>query len=254
MTAIYQPDRSLPAKIKRRLVPFQAQRLLPVKLKRPIVSFSFDDCPKSVIDNALKPIEAEGWQATVYIAMGLCGITNHLGLHMSADDVKAVHESGHEIGDHSFSHYDGSALPLDAFLADIDKNREAFDGLGLPAAETFAYPYGGTTPALKKALESRFIGARGINSRHHKTDVDLNQIGSNRLYKGASFDVLLTQISALKEAPAWMTIFTHDVRDNPSDFGCTPAQVKTVIKAVKDCGADVMTVAGTIKYLEAADV
>ncbi len=254
MTAIYQPNRSLPAKIKRRLVPFQARRMLPIKLKRPIVSFSFDDCPKSVIDNALKPIEVEGWQATVYIAMGLCGITNHLGLHMRADDVKAVHESGHEIGDHSFSHYDGSALPLNAFLADIDKNREALDGLGLQPSETFAYPYGGTTPALKKALESRFKGARGINSRNHKTDVDLNQIGSNRLYRGADFDRLIPQIAALAEAPGWITIFTHDVRSAPSGFGCTPAQMKTVIKAVKDCGADVMTVAGAIKYLEAADV
>jgi len=251
MISIYQPDTSITAKVKRRLVPFQARRLIPVKLDRPIVSFSFDDCPRSVIENALYPLEKEGWLATVYIAAGLCGTTNHLGLHMSPEDVKAVYESGHEIGNHTYSHCDGSALPLADVLADINKNQAAFDALGIPPSDTFAYPYGEATPALKKALEKTFKGARGITSNSHETSVDLNQIGSNRLYAGASFDVLQSQISTLKDNPGWITIFTHDVRDNPSDFGCTPAQFIETIKTVKESGAEVMTVAKAIIHLEA---
>lgn len=252
MSAAYHPDTSFAAKVKRRLVPFQARRMLPVKLEHSIVSFSFDDCPRSVMENALYPLEQEGWRATIYIAAGLCGTTNHLGLHMSREDVKAAYERGHEIGDHTFSHCDGSALPLKDVLADIEKNQDALKALGIPASETFAYPYGEVTPALKKALETRFKGARGITSQSHDSSLDLNQIGSNRLYSGSDFDALLPQIAALKDSPAWMTIFTHDVREAPSEFGCTPAQMKSVIEAVKSCGAKVMTVAGAIDYLEAA--
>ena len=62
-----------------------------------MISLTFDDCPKSVVDNALPLIEQEGWQATLYMSMGLCGTTNHLGLHMSESDVTAAHTSGHEL-------------------------------------------------------------------------------------------------------------------------------------------------------------
>lgn len=252
MTHIYVPDTSLPAKVKRRLARKQARRLMPVELDVPIVSFSFDDCPKSVMPHALRPMEAEGWQATVYIAAGLCGTTNHLGLHMSEDDVKAVHASGHEIGDHTYSHCDGFTLPLQDVLTDITKNQAALDALGIPASHTFAYPYGELTPALKKSLQSRFKGARGIHSKTHERSVDLNQIGSNRLYNGADFDALLPQIVNLKDTPAWLTIFTHDVQDTPSEFGCTPEQFQIIIDAVKDSGARVMTLNDAIDVMEAA--
>jgi len=136
-------------------------------------------------------------------------------------------------------------------LADIDKNQAELNAIGLPPSETFAYPYGEVTPSLKKALESRFKGARGIKSNSHETSVDLNQIGSNRLYAGECFDMLQAQISALKDTPGWITIFTHDVRKSPSEFGCTPAQFLETVKAVKESGADVMTVTKAITYLEA---
>lgn len=251
MIQVYQPKTSLAAKVKRRLVPFQARRILPVKLDRPIVSFTFDDCPKSVMENALGPLEKEGWLSTIYIALGLCETTNHLGLHMSRADVKAAHESGHEIGDHTFSHCDGSAIPLNEVLADIKKNQTELASMGLPPSKTFAYPYGETTPALKKALETGFKSARGIKSNSHESSLDLNQLGSNRLYAGQDFEVLQSQIKDLKNAPAYMTIFTHDVRENPSAFGCTPAQFRETLEAVKDSGAQVMTVTKAIDYLEA---
>jgi len=249
---IYQPDMSLKAKVKRRLVPYQARRVLKPKLERPIVSFSFDDCPKSVIENALKPLEQENWRSTIYIAMGLCGTTNHLGLHMSADDVKAVHDSGHEIADHTFNHIDAAQHSVIAFMADIDKNQSSLNALGLPLSETFAYPYGQVTTQLKTALSAKFKGSRGIRSRESAEDIDLNQIRANRLYAGAEFEKLMVQIERMKNKPGWLPIFTHDVRENPSPFGCSPTQMQKVINAVKASGAQVLTMADAITHMEAA--
>ena len=250
--SIYRPDMSLKAKVKRRLVPYTARRVLKPKLERPIVSFSFDDCPKSVIESAIKPLMQENWPSTIYIAMGLCGITNHLGLHMSADDVKALHEGGQEIADHSYSHIDATQHSTAAFMADIDKNQAALNALGLPKSETFAYPYGQVTSPLKTALEARFKGARGICSRESGEDIDLNQIRANRLYAGAEFEQLLGQIERVKNKPGWLPIFTHDVRDNPSQYGCTPEQMRRVIEAVKASGAQVLTMAEAINHMELA--
>jgi len=251
MRAVYQPNTGLTARIKRRLVPFMAQRPLAIKLDRPLISFTFDDCPKSVLKGGLVPLEREGWLGTVYISMGRCGITNHLGLHMNHADVKAVDKAGHEIGDHTFSHIDAANVSLDDFQTDIDRNQKGLAKLGIPPSRTFAYPYGQVTESTKRAMGERFKGARGITSRLQDRRVDLNQIKSNRLYAGKDFDVLLGQIERMKDNPGWLTIFTHDVRDNPSRYGCTSAQIQTVINAVKNIGANVMTVANAIDHLEA---
>ncbi|WP_051279656.1 polysaccharide deacetylase family protein [Hellea balneolensis] len=247
---VYQPDMSLKAKIKRRITPFMARRVIKPQLERPIVSFSFDDCPKSVIENAIKPLERENWRATIYIAMGLCGIENHLGLHMDADDVTALYAGGHEIGDHTFDHIDAAQNSASIFMGDIDKNQSALNAIGLPPSETFAYPYGQVTTELKLKLASKFLGSRGIRSRESTDDVDLNQIRSNRLYAGQDFDTLMEQIKRISDKPGWLPIFTHDIRDNPSPFGCTPQQMLHVIDAIKSSGAEVLTMVEAIKKME----
>ena len=129
MTNIYSPSTSLPAKINRRLIPFRAKRNLSLKLDNPLISLTFDDCPKSVVDNALPLIEQEGWQATLYMSMGLCGTTNHLGLHMSESDVTAAHANGHEIADHTFSHIDVTTVSKDEFEKNVDKNQEKLNAV-----------------------------------------------------------------------------------------------------------------------------
>lgn len=254
MNTIYTPNTSLAAKIERRLIPFRARRNIPIKLDRAIVSFTFDDCPKSVVDNALPALERENWQASLYMSMGLCGTTNHLGLHMSESDVLAAHESGHEIGDHTYDHIDATTVSLKIFEQNIDKNQACLEALGLPASETFAYPYGQVNLRSKKLVEQKFKGARGIMSHVHSSSADLNQINSNRLYAGQGYEALLKEISRLKDTPSWMTIFTHDVRDTPSEYGCSPEQLNSVISAVKKSGATVMTVANAIKHLETQNV
>jgi len=66
------------SKINRWAARHTAQTTLP-DLQQSIISFSFDDCPKSAITHGLPLLEAKGWRATIYVAYGLCGTTNHLG-------------------------------------------------------------------------------------------------------------------------------------------------------------------------------
>ena len=99
----------------------------------------------------------------------------------------------------------------------------------------------------------KFKGSRGIRSRECHEDIDLNQIRSNRIYAGADFEKVMGQISRIADKPGWLPIFTHDVRDNPSEFGCTPEQMRSVIKAVKRSGAHVLTMADAIEYMESAN-
>ena len=211
------------------------------QLKETIISFGFDDCPLSAIETAVPMLEAEGWRSTIYVACGLCETTNHVGLHMSMSDVLETHKRGHEIADHTFSHLSSHNVTLDEYIADIEKNQEALKALGLPPSRHFAYPFGHVNPQIKRALSSKFKTLRGVvRSRFSKQDAHL--LNAVRIYSGADFNVALQKIKTAKTTPQWLNLYTHDVRENPSHFGCTPAEFKKIVSAVKEAGLRVMTV------------
>lgn len=251
MTA-YEPSRSLGKRVARRLAPLQGRRMARFKLERPIVSFTFDDCPQSAIDNGVTKLDTLEWKSTIYIASGLLGTTNHHGPQMNEADVVAAHEAGHEIGEHSFSHVDISEMSFNDAMTDIGTNRQAFRKMGLPSCRTFAYPFGQTTSEVKTRLANDYTGLRGITSGAMVGKVDLNQIRSTPMFTGEPFETLLRQIKELAGSNSWLTLFTHDIQDNPTQWGCTPDEMDAVIAAVKESGAEVLTVADAIAKIKAA--
>lgn len=210
-------------------------------LDESIISFGFDDCPASAIETALPMLEAEGWRATIYVSCGLCETENHLGRHMSLSDIVDVHERDHEIADHTFSHISSKDFAPRKYLADIEKNQKMLKKLGLPGSRHFAFPYGHMTPALKRTLRHRFKTLRGV-VHSDRTTQDANLLQAVRVYSGHRMDEALHKIYNAKTSPQWLNLFTHDVRENPSDYGCTPEEFRDVVKAVKKSGFRVMTV------------
>lgn len=240
---VYVPEKRLSTRIARRLTQYTAQCPLNIKTERPLISFSFDDCPQSVVQNALPALEKRGWRGTIYAAMGLCEITNHLGLHMSEAEMKAAHLAGHEIGNHTFSHIDARTVSIEDYLMDIAKTEAKFAALNIPKARTFAYPYGELTVQTKRVLSKHYDLMRGIYSIGNAMQMDLNQAASERLYSGEDYETCLKTISNLAQHPKWINIFTHDVRDNPSEFGCTPTEFENILDAAQSVNAEVLPLA-----------
>jgi len=209
---VYEPSKSFGKRITRRLTPFQARRMAQYKLDRPIVSFTFDDCPLSAIDNGVN--------------------------------------AGHEIGEHSHSHIDVSEMSFERAVSDIRKNRNALHEMGLPPASTFAYPFGQTTREVKSRLGPDYTGLRGITPGPMIGKADLNQIRSTPLFTGKPFYDLLRQIEDLSGTNSWLTIFTHDIENRPTQWGCTPTEMEAIIAAVKASGAQVLTVADAIAKIK----
>ena len=254
----YIPDMRISAKIERRLARYYDRRLINVKLKQPLVSFSFDDCPQSALINGARPLEAQQWRATFYIAMGLCGIENHLGKHMGEADIQSAHHHGHEIADHSFSHIDGQKSDIADFLANIDRNQSALNVLNIPPSRNFAYPYGCLTPRLKRAIAQKFELARGThNPAPHRPlksgnmRFDKALLPSMRLYSGHDFEQVVTALKSLRTTPQWLNIFTHDIRDTPSPYGCTPEQFLQIIALTQSIGAKVLPIIEAYDFIKA---
>jgi len=245
--AAYQPRTDLIAKLRRRSARYLSCDNVRPQLSRGMVSLSFDDCPLSAYETGLPMIEAKGWRTTIYAAMGLCGTTNHLGLHMSEQDMVEAHTRGHEIGDHTFSHIDALASGASAVRADIALNRTAFARVGLPRATTFAYPYGEVTPTVKRALASEFELLRGIHAPAND-QLDLRLTASARLYS-SEIDATLSLIETAAKDRRWLILFGHDVRENPSEFGCTPSELATVLDAIEQSDLDVLPVHDALEQI-----
>ncbi len=70
----------------------------------PLVSFTFDDVPDSAYTNGAAVLEQHGVRGTFYIATGTLGAADSHWRVIGRDQVRALHERGHEIGCHTFSH------------------------------------------------------------------------------------------------------------------------------------------------------
>lgn len=232
--------KKIQAKILRQVSRRTDKSILP-DMKESIISFSFDDCPKSAFVNGLPLIEAQDWRATIYVACGLCETTNHLGLHVSEADIVDAYNSGHEIADHTYSHLSVNDVDLNTYMADIERNQQALQRLGIQQSRHFAYPYGHVTPPLKKALRTRFETLRGVVTAPAATQ-DANLMWATRVYSNDTIDLVLEKIEVAKTRPQWLHLYTHDVRDAPSKFGCTREDFRTVVEAVKASGVQVTTV------------
>lgn len=242
---------SFGSRIGRKIIPHFAKRTLSFQLERPIISISFDDFPKSVMENALPLLDKYNWKATFYVAAGLERTTNHLGLHYDRDDLQKLEQSGHEIGCHTYHHLNIREISESRVTSELDSNAKSLKTLGVKSPlQTFAYPFGETSIARKKQLSNRFASMRGIMRGVHYNKVDLNQIKSVPIYTGPNMPQTFGFIESLSRKPGWLTLFTHDIRDNPSEWGCTPKDFENVLAAIHESGAIVMPIQGTIDFLK----
>lgn len=252
MSAPYQPSRTLRAKLARRVVPLRARRRVEVGFDTPVVSLTFDDAPASIAEHALPLMEERGWRATIYAATGLFGAINHHGRMLTAAELRRLQARGHEIGAHSHAHVDYGAMDVADVLADLGRARKVFTENGLGSPESFAWPYGEASARAKLRLGGEFGSLRGTGHVVHTTQVDLNQVGSWRLFSGGPMDLVFAALDRLEAEGGWMTLFTHDVRPSPTAWGCTPMDFERVIERVARMGARVLTVGSAVRELTQA--
>lgn len=238
----YSPDRSLFAKVQRRLTKWRTAKPLGA-LSGSAITFSFDDFPKSAGDTGAEIMDMIGAPAIYYACSGLAGRTNQTGEQYNQGDLARLIAAGHEIGAHTHTHLDCASAATDHVLGDIALNLQHLKDMGVTCPIThFAYPYGETTIALKRTLVSRFDTCRGILPGTNMANADAMQLSAMELSPDeATTARALGAIEAARHTPTWLHIFTHDVRHNPSPFGVTPATLKTIAKAARASGLPIVT-------------
>jgi peptidoglycan/xylan/chitin deacetylase (PgdA/CDA1 family) len=221
---------TLPARLVREIGGILCTRPARIGWPGGVVSFTFDDFPRSAWVNGGAILEKYDRRGTYYTAMGLAETANNLGPMFTLDDLRAAHAQGHEIACHTFSHRDCARVPAIQIAAEIDKNAAALSQLlGSVAVTNFAYPFGGVSQSAKSVLARRFASCRGTGRGLIRGTVDLADLPSTSLYsRNFDRDRLCHLIEDAQAENAWLIFYTHDVAEEPSPFGCTPAQFQSI--------------------------
>lgn len=239
----YQPDRTLKGKLRRRLVRLAHRRPLEEAPDRPMVSFAFDDAPLTAAKTGAAILESRGVRGCYFVSAGLAGTEAPMGVCAQADDYRALAAAGHEIACHTYSHLDcGQASGAQA-AADVARNEQTLADWGLEPPRTFAYPYGDVGFGPKAALGERFALLRALHPGVIVQGSDLNQAPAVGIEGEDGEAIARRWLAAAKAQRGWLILFTHDVRPDPSPWGCTPQALERLVDEAQAEGFDVVTVA-----------
>ena len=219
----------------------------------PVVSFTFDDFPRTALTVGGHILETFGSRGTYYTATSLMNNSNHLGDLFRREDLDALLRDGHELASHTFSHVSCRSVSSSKFRVEVEKGRRAIEDLtGQSDFGNFAFPFGEITLSAKKKIGLDVASSRGIWRGLNGCEVDLNLLRANSLYgdleKCAQVQELILENERQR---SWLIFYTHDVRDAPSPFGCTPALLKFAVSFALRRNARVATVADVVAELVA---
>jgi peptidoglycan/xylan/chitin deacetylase (PgdA/CDA1 family) len=210
-----------------------------------MISFSFDDFPSSALRSGGGILEEHGVAGTFYTALGLMNTDGPVGRLFSEKDLHDVPARGHELGCHTFDHYDAWNTDPRTFESSVVRNRQALGRL-LPGAsfQTLSYPLSNPRPDTKHNMEKYFLGCRGCGQRPNSGAIDLGFLRAFFLEQSrGNIAAVKTRIDDNHRSKGWLIFATHDVVESPSRFGCTPKFFRDVVRYAVDSGATILPVA-----------
>lgn len=243
---------------RRALLEFSARlirrHVVPFRVARPVISLTFDDYPRSALEVGGRIIADEGVSATYYAAFGLARTDSPSGAIGSIEDLAACVEAGHEIACHSYNHVDCRKVSAIEFARNLERNRRVAQNLGLPPLRHFAFPFGRFCAAGKRIAMESYASARTTVWGVNRLNLDLGSLKSVPLYSRHGPRCLNPYLNELQAHHGWLILYTHDVSQRPSPYGCTPDELSSVVRRARAMGALLLPVGAVVDQLREASL
>lgn len=215
----------------------------------PIISITFDDFPRSSYVTGGEVLGNFNYKATYFVSLGLIGKNLPVGTAFIKEDIIELIANGHEIGCHTYDHCDSWMTSEEKFRNSIIANQEALakitDGSKF---NTFSFPKTSPHPRIKAIANSFYTGCRGGGQTFNKRRIDLNLLKSYFIDKKnrEKWNEIKEIIDITYDQKAWLILATHDICENPSDFGCTIDLFSKITKYIAKKKIDVLTISDVL--------
>jgi peptidoglycan/xylan/chitin deacetylase (PgdA/CDA1 family) len=208
------------------------------------MSICFDDFPKTAWTVGGDILREHGVRGTYYLTGSNCGRHFDGQQQYDNDDLQALYEEGHEVGSHLYDHVSVLRMSAEEIRSSIKKN-DAFirERLGDVQATSFAYPYGAVSLTAKRICADVFSTSRGISQGLNRRSVELSNLRSFGLMGHQS--IALDWESVAEETASqklWLVVFTHEVDEAASPYGCQPKALDRLIRLARSAGLDVLPI------------
>lgn len=225
-----------------RYIPTRRQLL---RNRGPLVSFTFDDVPDTAFTNGAAVLDSHGVKGTFYIAPGILGSVDEHWRVLTAEQVAELHRRGHEIGCHTQSHVRVQSLSYEETERETRASRQAFSRIcGGGEFNNFAYPFGVVSMPRKLQLQEHFTSCRGIYQEINAGSVDLGLLRAFELYDRSLTPRCIERlVDDTVRCNGWLIFYTHDVVENPSWIGCSPALLDSAVRIAESRGAECVSIA-----------
>ena len=210
----------------------------------PLCSFTFDDCPTSALAVGGAKLESVGAHGTYFIAAGMSKPQrDSIDPLLWGSPLAAARSAGHELGCHTFSHRSLASLRTEEIDAEFEKNlcalREVLPDVDLVS---FSYPFGEVSVRAKRAVTNRFGVGRGVREGLNGRIIDLSELRAVHIFSRTfDRDRISSYIANVLRRRAWLVFITHDIRNDPGDWGCTSAEFEFVVDAVRRANIEILT-------------
>jgi hypothetical protein len=228
----------------RRMARWFGKRSVWMRNARPIISFTFDDFPTSAYTGTEALFRQAGVHATFYTSIGLLGRTAPTGEIASPELFREVLSSPHEVGCHTFDHLGAFETPSDLYRISVERNlRELRSFDPLAKFDTHSYPISFPRMRTKRYVGNRFQACRAGGQIYNQGALDLAYLQSFFIERSRSNPTAIReQIERSVQANGWLIFSTHDVDDNPTVYGCTPALFASILEWSIASGALILPV------------
>jgi peptidoglycan/xylan/chitin deacetylase (PgdA/CDA1 family) len=218
---------------------YSYQRLVTISGRRPMISFTFDDFPRSALLTGGDILRSSGVSGTYYVSLGLAGTITDTGTMFVMEDLQAAVKQGHELGCHTFSHcHAWDTDPRSFEMAIVDNRRVLQDIVPGACFKTLSYPIGVPRAQTKRRASTYFSCCRGGGQTFNVGEADLNYLSAYFLEQSRDdIEAIKLIIDKNAEAGGWLIFATHDVCENPTRWGCTPALFEEVVRYSVKSGA-----------------
>lgn len=185
---------------------------------KPIVVFTFDDGYETDI-TVMKPLFDEfGFKATTYVIPGKLGGTLEGYKLMTKEQFKEIYNAGWEIGSHTYTHIQTTAVSLEKVEQEFVDSKKALKLMGFEC-NNIAYPYGSSNNQVRRlALEhyrtATSFRAAQFNDVIPTITMPINKENLGRISMGTFFETPTTKYPVTNTFNEFYKVFVDDVIAN----------------------------------------